>query len=82
MTNPQGWSSIDTELVRDATERIVGAYWTLCCGWCRGTERIDMTKHTPVTDPRAGISSLKGWEIGNALIVCPDCVEHDEWSRM
>lgn len=73
---------VEGELIRDGQGHIVGAYWTLTCGWCGQSERIDMTKHRPVSDPRAGITSLKGWEAGRGLLVCPDCCELDEWSRM
>lgn len=72
---------IESEFVRDAEGRIISAFWTLTCAWCKQSGRIDMRWYPPVSDPRHDISTLRGWEIGKGLIVCPDCVEHDEWSR-
>jgi hypothetical protein len=73
---------IQSEFVRNADGRIVGAYWTLTCAWCGRSGKIDVRWYAPVSDPRHGISTLAGWEIGNRLVICPDCVEHDEWSRL
>lgn len=70
---------IASEFIRDNTGRIVGIYWTLTCARCRQSERIDMTKHRPVSDPICG-STLAGWEIAHRLIVCPDCCEEEAWS--
>lgn len=77
----QSQRSIESELVRDDSGRIIGAIWTHTCAWCGWSERIDMTKNWPVSDDRHGISVLCGWEIGGRLVICPECVQTDEQLR-
>lgn len=58
--------------------------WVLSCDWCGGVERVPLSfgASKPVSDNRNRISTLAGWEAGQGLLVCPACVQLEEWLRL